>query len=66
MTSHFLSKGHKMLNVLVNFFLKIFETLKTHISGTKTDILIYLEQKQISTNGKKLSFRYLIVFHISQ
>ena len=38
MTSQFLLKGHKMLNFLVAFFLKISETLKAHISGTETDI----------------------------
>ena len=27
-----------MLNFLFAFFLKIFETLKAHISGTETDI----------------------------
>ena len=27
-----------MLNFLVAFFLKVFETLKAHISGTETDI----------------------------
>ena len=37
-TSPFLLKGHKMLNFLVAFFLKISETLKAHISGTETDI----------------------------
>ena len=37
-TSQFLLKGHKMHNFLVAFFLKISETLKAHISGTKTDI----------------------------
>ena len=30
-----------MLNFLVTFFLKIFETLKAHISGTETDISRY-------------------------
>ena len=37
-TSQFLLKGHKMLNFLVAFFLKISETLKAHISRMKTDI----------------------------
>ena len=37
-TSQFLLKGHKMLNFLVGFFLKISETLKAHISETETDI----------------------------
>ena len=37
-TSQFLLKGHKMLNFLVAFFLKISETLKAHISRTETDI----------------------------
>ena len=37
-TSQFLLKGHKMLNFLVAFFLKIPETLKAHISGTEADI----------------------------
>ena len=37
-TSQFLLKGHKMLKFLFAFFLKISETLKAHISGTKTDI----------------------------
>ena len=27
-----------MLNFLVAFFLKIFETLKAHVSGTETDV----------------------------
>ena len=57
MTSQFLLKGHKMLNFLVAFFLKISETLKDFES---------LERKQISTNGKKLSSWFLTVFHISQ
>ena len=55
-TSQFLLRGHKMLNFLSAFFLKISETLKVHIFGTETDI-----NKQ-----KKLSFRFLAVFHISQ
>ena len=39
MTSQFLlKKGHKMLNFLFAFFLKISETLKARISGTETDI----------------------------
>ena len=38
MTSQFLSKGHKMLNVLFAFFLKISETLKAHISGMEAEI----------------------------
>ena len=38
MTSQFLLKGHKLLNFLVAFFLKISETLKAHISGTEIDI----------------------------
>ena len=37
-TSQFLLMGHKMLNFLFAFFLKISETLKAHIFGTKTDI----------------------------
>ena len=37
-TSQFLLKGHKMLNFLSAFFLKIFETLKSHISGKEVDI----------------------------
>ena len=37
-TSQFLLKGHKMLDFLVEFFLKISETLKAHISGTETGI----------------------------
>ena len=45
-----------MLNFLVAFFIKISETLKAHIS----------EQKQISTNSKKLSSWFLTVFHINQ
>ena len=57
MTSQVLLKGHKMLNFLVAFFLKISETLKDFES---------LERKQISTNGKKLSSWFLTVFHISQ
>ena len=36
--SQFLLKGHKILNFLVTFFLKISETLKAHISGTEIDI----------------------------
>ena len=38
LTSQFLLKGHKMLNFLFAFFLKISETLKAHISGTEADI----------------------------
>ena len=38
MMLQFLFKGHKLLNFLVAFFLKIFETLKTGISGTEIDI----------------------------
>ena len=38
MTSQFLLMGHKMLNFVVAFFLKIFETLKARISGTEIDI----------------------------
>ena len=38
MTSQFLLKGHKMLNFLVAFFLKISEALKAHISGMEIDI----------------------------
>ena len=38
MASQFLLKGHKMLNFLVAFFLKIFETLKAHISGMEINI----------------------------
>ena len=38
MMSQFLLKGHKMLNFLFAFFLKISETLKARISGTETDI----------------------------
>ena len=37
-TSQFLLKGHKMLNFLSHFFLKIFETSEAYISGTETDI----------------------------
>ena len=37
-TSQFLLKGHKMLNFLFVFFVKISETLKAHISGTEADI----------------------------
>ena len=37
-TSQFLLKGHKMLNFLFAFFLKIFETLKGHISGKEVVI----------------------------
>ena len=37
MTSKFLLKGHKILNFLV-FLLKIFETLKAHISVTEINI----------------------------
>ena len=37
-TSQFSLKGHKMLNFLFAFFLKIPETLKAHISGTEADI----------------------------
>ena len=36
--SQFLLKGHKMLNFLFAFFLKLSETLKAHISGTKADV----------------------------
>ena len=36
--SQFLLKGHKMLNFLFAFFLKISETLKARISGTGVDI----------------------------
>ena len=38
MMSRFLLKGHKMLNFLFTFFLKISETLKAHISETEADI----------------------------
>ena len=38
MMSQFLLKGHKMLNFLSAFFLKISETLKAHISGTEVVI----------------------------
>ena len=38
MTSQLLLKGHKMLNFLFAFFIKISESLKAHISGTETDI----------------------------
>ena len=31
-------KGHKLLNFLFAFFVKISETLKAHISGTEADI----------------------------
>ena len=37
-TSQFLLKGHKMLNFLFAFFLKIFGTLKAHTIGTEADI----------------------------
>ena len=37
-TSQFLLKGHKMVNFLFAFFLKISVALKAHISGTETDI----------------------------
>ena len=36
--SQFLLKGHKMLNSLFAFFLKISKTLKAHISGKEADI----------------------------
>ena len=36
--SQFLLKGHKMLNFLFAFFIKISETLKAHISGTEVGI----------------------------
>ena len=42
-----------MLNFLVAFFLKIFETLKARISGAETDI-------------NKRYFRFSTVFHVSQ
>ena len=38
MTSQFLLKGHKKVNFLLAFFLKISVILKAHISGTETDI----------------------------
>ena len=38
MMSQFLLKGHKMLDFLFAFLLKISETLKAHISATETDI----------------------------
>ena len=38
MTSQFLLKGHKILNFLSAFFLKISETLKGYISGMEADI----------------------------
>ena len=56
MTSHFLLKGHKMLNFLFAFFLEMSETLEAHMSGMETDI----------KNGEKLSFQFSTVFHISQ
>ena len=37
-TSRFLLKGHKMVNFLFAFFLKISVTLKAYISRTETDI----------------------------
>ena len=52
MTSQFLLKGHKMHNFLVASFLKIFESLKAHISGTEIDL------------NKR--FRFLTVFRIRQ
>ena len=46
-----------MLNFLFTFFSQRFPRLLK---------LVFLQQKQISTNGKKPSFRFLTVFHISQ
>ena len=37
MTSQVLLTGRKMLNFSFAILLKIFETLKAHISGTETD-----------------------------
>ena len=42
MTPQFLLKGHKMLNFLFAFSLKISETLKAHISGTEA----YINKRQ--------------------
>ena len=48
MTSQFLLKGHKMLNFLFAFFIKISETLEAHISG----------REKISTNDKSFLFGF--------
>ena len=50
-TSQFLLKGHKMLNFLFAFFLKISETLKAHISGTEADINKWLKAFFFVSNG---------------
>ena len=51
-TSQFLLKGAQNGHFPFAFFLKMSETLKAHISGTE----------KISTNSKKLSFRFLTDF----
>ena len=51
MTSQFLSKGHKMLNFLFAFFLKISETLKAHICKTETDTSKQQKRFLFSFNG---------------
>ena len=45
-----------MLKFLFAFFLEISKTLK----------FISLDRKQILTNGKKASSRFLTIFHISK
>ena len=54
--SQFLLKGHKILNFLLHFFLKISETVESS----------FLERKQVLTNSKKLSSCFLTVFRPSQ
>ena len=51
MTSQFLLNGHRMLNLLVAFFLKISETLKAHISGTEIDINKWSKDLFLVFNG---------------
>ena len=55
-TSQFLLKGHKMLNFLFAFFLKISETLKAHISGTEADV----------NKRQRALFWFLTLFHLSK
>ena len=51
-TSQFLLKGHKVLNSLFAFFLKISETLKAHISGTVKTFLLGFKPSFILANKK--------------
>ena len=54
--SQFLLKGHKILNFLFAFFVKISGTLKTHTSGTEVN----------GENGEKISSWFLTVFYLAK